>query len=182
MDPKERLARDLAEGRFTRLRRQFFAASLRPPTLVWEPDAATLGDPRLTELLDLWMARRGPDGLPPPDFVAEALRGPLAERLTVVDVLNGGQELRYRLSTPGAEIERPIVDIHPHKLIRLSLIQIASILKGVVECFFAMRQPVLDALVQKSVDLAEVLLPQVFSQGIGAQGERESRIFKPPLA
>ena len=96
MDPKERLARDLAEGRFTRLRRQFFAASLRPPTLVWEPDAATLGDPRLQELLDLWTARRGADGLPPPDFVAEALRGPLAERLTVVDVLNGGQELRYR--------------------------------------------------------------------------------------
>ncbi|MFO1070202.1 MAG: sensor domain-containing diguanylate cyclase [Geminicoccaceae bacterium] len=71
-------------------------ASLRPPTLVWNPAASTLADPRLQDLLDRWTAMRGANALPPPEFAQDALRGPLADRLTVVDVADGGRELRYR--------------------------------------------------------------------------------------
>ena len=87
-----------------------------------------------------------------------------------------------RFPTPFSEIERPVVDVHPDELVRLTAIEITPELQGIRQCFSPIVECILNALFEQYRDLFHRLSSEIAANGVSTERQRQSGILHPPLS
>ena len=89
-----------------------------------------------------------------------------------------GQQPGDRLAADGAEIERPLVDVHLDELVGLRAVEPPPETHGVAERLVAVLQAVLDALAQQAMHVADRLDAKVLADRVGAQAATAGRCVR----
>lgn len=92
----ERLADEIAQERYRRVRALFLRHGARPPYLLWQPREADLPAPPLAAIMRWWAGLPRVGALPAAEAIDPQALGPVADHLLVVEPVEGGQDFLYR--------------------------------------------------------------------------------------
>jgi hypothetical protein len=93
----ESWATEIAAGEIAAIRAVFAARSARGPTIAWRPTVAQLAPPQLAFLLRYWLDLAGDRSMPAASEIDPLQMRPALGYLILVDVVEDGRDLRYRL-------------------------------------------------------------------------------------
>lgn len=94
---EDHLAEAVARGDRRQLDELFAAEGLETPVIAWSPATVSLPDAALRFLNDYWRGLRNGDGLPLASAVQPPDMKPALGVIMLLDVLNGGEDFRYRV-------------------------------------------------------------------------------------
>src|SRR5262245_50248642 len=78
------------------------------------------------------------------------------------------EQFRHGLAAAWAVVQRPIVDVHAHELVREVPIHVTCIFQSVSQRVLPMRQAIADALFQEPANLLHRLLAQIAADDVAA--------------
>jgi hypothetical protein len=91
------MTHDIVNGTSAALAPLFAKANLPCPLVHWDPWGGTLPTPGLRFLLQHWLALRGTRSMPSVEQVDALDMGPALGNILVLDVLDGGEDFRFRV-------------------------------------------------------------------------------------